>query len=113
MVGLVYGLICLLDDLFGYIYLVFLWNFLVYKYIKFFIFMVIYYVNGVYIFILGFGYDFRKCDYKVVRVVYVRDKVGLDIILLLVELYFVYDGFWRSVFFDCLVDYCICDRWWL
>lgn len=112
VVGSVHGLICLSDDLFGYTYLVLLWNPLVHKYIKLPIPTVTYHVNGAYISILGSGYDSRKCDHKVVRVVYVRDKVGLDTTPPLVELYSVHDGFWRSVSSDCLVDHCICDRWW-
>ncbi|KAL2895794.1 hypothetical protein RDABS01_000792 [Bienertia sinuspersici] len=112
VVGSVNGLICLSDDLFGYTYLVLLWNPLLHKYIRLPLPRVIRPVKGAHISAFGFGYDSRKGSHKVVRVSYMRNNQGLDITPPLVELYSVQEGRWRWVVADSVVDICICDYWW-
>ncbi|KNA23078.1 hypothetical protein SOVF_027830 [Spinacia oleracea] len=113
VVGSVNGLICLSDDLFGYTYLVILWNPLLRKYIRLPVPRVNYVLKGAHISSFGFGYDSRKATHKVVRVSYMRvkDKV-MDVTPPLVELYSVNEGKWRNISADGVVDICICDYWW-
>ncbi|XP_074307268.1 F-box/kelch-repeat protein At3g06240-like [Silene latifolia] len=61
---------------------------------------------------LGFGYDPRTSDHKVVRLVYIRDKNLLDTTPPKVELYSVQERRWRWVCADYLVDICVCDLKW-
>ncbi|XP_074273322.1 F-box/kelch-repeat protein At3g23880-like [Silene latifolia] len=113
VVGCVNGLVCLSDDLFGYTYTVLLWNPLIHKYIKLPVPLATYQVSvGAYICMLGFGYDSKRGDHKVVRLVYLRDKNHLDTTPPKVELYSVQDKRWRWVCADYLVDICVCDIKW-
>ncbi|KAK9725977.1 hypothetical protein RND81_05G181300 [Saponaria officinalis] len=113
VVGSASGLLCLSDDLFGYTYTVVLWNPLIHKYIKLPVPGATYQVTvGAYISMLGFGYDSKTGDHKVVRLVYLRGKDNLDTTPPKVELYSVKERKWRWVFADYLVDQCVCDIKW-
>ncbi|KAH9622757.1 hypothetical protein KSS87_002190 [Heliosperma pusillum] len=90
VVGSVNGLVCLSDDLFGYTYVVLLWNPLIHKYITLPVPLATYQVSvGPYVSMLGFGYDSKTGDHKVVRLIYIRDKNHLDTTPPKVELYSV------------------------
>ncbi|XVF52475.1 hypothetical protein PTKIN_Ptkin05aG0021200 [Pterospermum kingtungense] len=69
IVGTLHGLICLSDDLFGYTYRIVLWNPSVRKYVELPCPNITYNEIGPYYFTLGFGFDAKKNDYKVVRLV--------------------------------------------
>ncbi|KAH9620138.1 hypothetical protein KSS87_008103 [Heliosperma pusillum] len=113
VVGSVNGLVCLSDDLFGYTYVVVLWNPLIHKYIKLPVPLATYQVSvGAYISMLGFGYDSKTGDHKVVRLVYIRDANYLDTTPPKVELYSIQERRWRWVSADYLVDICVCDIKW-
>ncbi|KAH9620137.1 hypothetical protein KSS87_008102 [Heliosperma pusillum] len=113
VVGSVNGLICLSDDLFGYTYAVLLWNPLIHKYITLPVPLATYQGSvGAYISMLGFGYDSKRGDHKVVRLVYIQDNKHLDTTPPKVELYSVQEKRWRWVPADYLVDICVCDIKW-
>ncbi|KAH9608558.1 hypothetical protein KSS87_014495 [Heliosperma pusillum] len=113
VVGSVNGLVCLSDDMFGYTYVVVLWNPLIHKYIKLPVPLATYQVSvGAYISMLGFGYDSKTGDHKVVRLVYIRDANYLDTTPPKVELYSIQERRWRWVSAGYLVDICVCDIKW-
>ncbi|OMP07501.1 hypothetical protein COLO4_07286 [Corchorus olitorius] len=76
VVGTVHGLICLSDDLFGYTGRILLWNPLVRRSMELPTPNVTYKDVGPYTFILGFGFDAKKNDYKVVRLLYPQGDLG-------------------------------------
>ncbi|XVF52491.1 hypothetical protein PTKIN_Ptkin05aG0022600 [Pterospermum kingtungense] len=96
VVGTVHGLICLSDDLFVYTYRIVLWNPSVRKYIELPRPNITDDEVGPHMFALGFGFDAKKNDYKVVRLVYVHG-VGVDIFPPKVEVFSVVEKGWRML----------------
>ncbi|XVF52486.1 hypothetical protein PTKIN_Ptkin05aG0022200 [Pterospermum kingtungense] len=99
IVGTVHGLICLSDDLFGYTNRIVLWNPSVRKSIELPWPNVTSDEVGSYIFTLGFGFDAKKNDYKVVRLAYLRSGADHRSHLLppKVEVFSVVEKGWRMV----------------
>ncbi|XP_074307581.1 F-box/kelch-repeat protein At3g23880-like [Silene latifolia] len=115
VVGSVNGLLCLSDDLFyeGHTYVVLLWNPFIHKYIKLPVPLATHNSTvGDFISMLGFGYDSKKGDHKVVRLVYIRGKDNLDTTPPMVELYSVQDGKWRWISGESVVNMCVCNMRW-
>ncbi|XVF52482.1 hypothetical protein PTKIN_Ptkin05aG0021800 [Pterospermum kingtungense] len=97
IVGTVHGLICLSDDLFVYTYRIVLWNPLVRKCIELPRPNITFDEVGPYMFTLGFGFDAKKNDYKVVRLVYPQGDNGDDIFPPKVEVFSVAEKGWRML----------------
>ncbi|OMO93619.1 hypothetical protein COLO4_16775 [Corchorus olitorius] len=70
IVGTVNGLICLSDDFFGFTYRITLWNPLVRRSLELPVPNVTSEEVGPFFFALGFGFDAKSNDYKVVKLVY-------------------------------------------
>ncbi|XP_050213102.1 F-box protein At3g07870-like [Mercurialis annua] len=96
IVGSVHGLLCLSDDIFGYTYKVRIWNPLVKRYLELPKPNVTFSQVGPYMFVLGFGFDSKSNDFKVVRMVYVQCDDG-DEIPPIVEVFAVKERVWRKV----------------
>ncbi|OMP07502.1 hypothetical protein COLO4_07287 [Corchorus olitorius] len=94
IVGTVNGLICLSDDLFGYTNRILLWNPLVRRSMELPMPNVTYKDFGPYSFILGFGFDAKKNDYKVVRLLYPQSEEGNPP---KVEVFSVMEKKWRMI----------------
>ncbi|XVF52472.1 hypothetical protein PTKIN_Ptkin05aG0021000 [Pterospermum kingtungense] len=98
IVGTVHGLICLSDDIFGYTYRIVVWNPSLRRSIELPRPNITFDEVGPYNFTLGFGFDAKKNDYKVVRLVYVQS--GDDRFHLLppkVEVFSVAEKGWRMI----------------
>ncbi|XP_059668933.1 F-box/kelch-repeat protein At3g06240-like [Cornus florida] len=76
MVGICNGLICLSDDHFGYTYTIIIWNPAIRKCVNLPKPRVCFHTYGPYMFALGFGFDSRTNDYKVVRIAYLQHRMG-------------------------------------
>ncbi|KAA8526247.1 hypothetical protein F0562_008550 [Nyssa sinensis] len=76
VVGSCNGLICLSDDHFGYTYTLIVWNPAIQRCVALPKPRVCFDVCGPYMFALGFGFDPKTNDYKVVRMVYPQNKMG-------------------------------------
>ncbi|XP_059669611.1 F-box/kelch-repeat protein At3g06240-like [Cornus florida] len=76
IVGICNGLICLSDDQFGYTYTLIIWNPAIRKCVNLPKPRICFDTYGPYMFVLGFGFDSRNNDYKVVRIAYLRNKMG-------------------------------------
>ncbi|OMP10163.1 hypothetical protein COLO4_04758 [Corchorus olitorius] len=94
VVGTVNGLICLSDDLFGYTDKILLWNPLVRRSMELPMPNVNYKDVGPHSFILGFGFDAKKNDYKVVRLLYPQSEEGNPP---KVEVFSVMEKKWRMI----------------
>ncbi|XVF52490.1 hypothetical protein PTKIN_Ptkin05aG0022500 [Pterospermum kingtungense] len=98
IVGTVHGLICLSDDIFGYTYRILLWNPSVRKSIELPRPNITFNEVGPYTFTLGFGFDAKKNDYKVVRLAYVQSEDdGSDLLPPKVEVFSLAEKGWRMV----------------
>ncbi|XP_059665025.1 F-box/kelch-repeat protein At3g06240-like [Cornus florida] len=76
MVGICNGLICLSDDHFCYTYTLIIWNPAIRKCVNLPKPRVCFDTYGPYMFALGFGFDSRNNDYKVVRIAYLQHRMG-------------------------------------
>ncbi|XP_027368000.1 F-box protein At4g22390-like [Abrus precatorius] len=92
-VGTINGLVCLSDHCFNYKNDIILWNPLIKRHVQLpvphFTFETL---CGVYISTLGFGFDSKKNDFKVVRICYVSFKAPPK-----VELYSLNEGSWKVI----------------
>ncbi|KAL3502776.1 hypothetical protein ACH5RR_037225 [Cinchona calisaya] len=79
IVGFSNGLLCLSDDVFGYTNLVMLWNPLIRRKITLPLPKSIFNKLGPYMFVLGFGFDVKNNDFKVVRIAYVQGINGYNL----------------------------------
>ncbi|KAM3222292.1 F-box protein like [Capsicum annuum] len=98
VVGFCNGLFCLSDDFFRYRDTVILWNPAIRKSIILPKPRVHFGPYGPYMFCLGFGFDEKKCDFKVVRIAYLQDGNGAYTVLPPeVEVYSLSTGLWKTV----------------
>ncbi|XP_059665480.1 F-box protein CPR1-like [Cornus florida] len=86
VVGSCNGLICLSDDIHGYTDLIILWNPAIDKSVT------LTFASDSHECVLGFGFDSRANDYKVVRIVYLHDSFESE-----VDVYELSTGLWRSI----------------
>ena len=91
------GLVCLSDDLFGYANQFFLWNPCLRKFINLAYPNVNYRSHGGFDASIGFGFDSKTNDYKVVRVVTLVDNPDSRKDRPVVEVYSLSTGEWRMV----------------
>ncbi|CAK9171077.1 unnamed protein product [Ilex paraguariensis] len=96
IVGSCNGVLCLSDDYGDNAYGIILWNPSIRKYKSLPSPRVTKKTHGSYMFVLGFGFDSKSNDYKVVRVAYVKGRNGRDLIPPEVELYALSSGSWRG-----------------
>ncbi|XVF52473.1 hypothetical protein PTKIN_Ptkin05aG0021100 [Pterospermum kingtungense] len=107
IVGTVHGLICLSDDFVGYTNRIVLWNPSVRKYIELPWPSITFSEIGPYYFTLGFGFDAKKNDYKVVRLAYAQGNNFGDVFPPYVEVFSVAEKGWRLISgegLDCSFD---------
>ncbi|PHU12465.1 hypothetical protein BC332_19395 [Capsicum chinense] len=98
VVGFCNGLFCVSDDLFRYRDTVILWNPAIRKSIILAKPRVHFGPYGPYMFCLGFGFDEKKSDFKVVRIAYLQDGNGAYTVLPPeVEVYSLSTGLWKTV----------------
>ncbi|KAM3395668.1 F-box/kelch-repeat protein [Capsicum galapagoense] len=98
VVGFCNGLFCLSDDLFGYTYTIVLWNAGIRRSVTLPKPRVHFGPYGPYMFCLGFGFDERNSDFKVVRIAYLQNEYGAYTVLPPeVELYSSSTGLWKDV----------------
>ncbi|KAA8524975.1 hypothetical protein F0562_011387 [Nyssa sinensis] len=96
IVGSCNGLVCLSDDYSIDAYDIILWNPSIRKFVTLPRPRVTEITHGSYMFLLGFGFDSKSDDYKVVRIAYIKGRNGRDLIPPEVELYTLSSGSWRS-----------------
>ncbi|KAL3502787.1 hypothetical protein ACH5RR_037236 [Cinchona calisaya] len=96
IVGSCNGLICLSDDSDFEYSGVILWNPSIKRFLNLPRPWVTKRKYSSYMFVLGFGYDEKSDDYKVVRVAYIKGRNGRDLIPPEVELYSLNSRSWRS-----------------
>ncbi|XVF52488.1 hypothetical protein PTKIN_Ptkin05aG0022300 [Pterospermum kingtungense] len=112
IVGTVHGLICLSDDIFGYTYRIVLWNPSVRRSIELPRPNITFHEVGLYNFALGFGFDAKKNDYKVVRLAYVQSEDdGFHLLPPKVEVFSVAEKGWRMVSGKGLECCCVEATW--
>ncbi|XVF52477.1 hypothetical protein PTKIN_Ptkin05aG0021300 [Pterospermum kingtungense] len=107
IVGTLHGLICLSDDLVGYTNRIVLWNPSVRKYVELPWPNITFREIGSYYFTLGFGFDAKKNDYKVVRLAYALGNDCGDVYPPYVEVFSVAEKGWRMISgegLDCSFD---------
>ncbi|KAM3693894.1 hypothetical protein ACJW31_07G019300 [Castanea mollissima] len=97
VVGTCNGLIFLADDLYGYLCKFFLWNPCVRKFVKLPIPNITFFSHGGYDATVGFGFDSKTNDYKVVRFVTLKEKGQKGKSPPEVEVYSLSTGKWRMV----------------
>ena len=97
VVGTCNGLIFLADDLYGYHYKFFLWNPCVRKFVKLPKPNITFFSHGGYDATVGFGFDSKTNDYKVVRFVTLEEKGQKGKSPPEVEVYSLSTGKWRMV----------------
>ncbi|KAK2965359.1 hypothetical protein RJ640_013822 [Escallonia rubra] len=96
IVGSYNGVLCLSDHNGASANGVILWNPSIRKYVSLPRPRVTRSTHGSYMFVLGFGFDVKSNDYKVVRVAYVKGRNGRDLIPPEVEVYGLSSKCWRS-----------------
>ncbi|KAI8534295.1 hypothetical protein RHMOL_Rhmol10G0079200 [Rhododendron molle] len=99
VVGSCNGLICLSDDLLGYTYTVILWNPAIRRYLTLPMPNICFEDYGPYMFSLGFGFDPKTNDHKVVRIVYLEGsgRVKGWVVPPKVEVYALSTGVWKTI----------------
>jgi F-box interacting protein len=97
LVGTCNGLVCLSNDLLRYVHQFFLWNPCVRKFLKLPYPNVTYGTHGEFNESIGFGFDAKTNDYKVVRMMTHTDIHGSKKDRLEVEVYSLATGEWRMV----------------
>ena len=97
VLGTCNGLIFLADDLYGYHYNFFLWNPCVRKFVKLPKPNITFFSHGGYDASVGFGFDSKTDDYKVVRFVTLEEKGQKGKAPPAVEVYSLSTGKWRMV----------------
>ncbi|XVF52500.1 hypothetical protein PTKIN_Ptkin05aG0023100 [Pterospermum kingtungense] len=112
ILGTVHGLICLSDDIFEFSNRIVLWNPSIRKSIELPRPNITSDEVGSYIFTLGFGFDAKKHDYKVVRLAYVRSGDHRSHLLPpKVEVFSVAEKGWRMVSGKGIECYFVEDTW--
>nr|XP_027063575.1 F-box/kelch-repeat protein At3g06240-like [Coffea arabica] len=96
IVGFSNGLLCLSDDIFGYTNVIMLWNPLIRRKITLPLPRAIYKNLGPFMFVLGFGYDLKSNDFKVVRIAYDQSDSGYNLPPI-VEVFALSAGNWREI----------------
>ncbi|KAI5661939.1 hypothetical protein M9H77_21262 [Catharanthus roseus] len=96
IVGYCNGLLCLSDDLFGYSNLLMLWNPVIRRKLILPLPRAIFDNLGPYMFMLGFGYDAKNNDFKVVRVAYVQGDYEYNVPPI-VEIFCLSTGNWKEI----------------
>ncbi|KAM7503207.1 hypothetical protein LguiB_002111 [Lonicera macranthoides] len=96
VVGSCNGLLCLSDDLGVYAFGIILWNPSIRRFVTLPTPRVTKRTHGSYSLVLGFGFDCKSNDYKVVRIAYVKGRNGCELIPPEVEVYSLSSGSWRS-----------------
>ncbi|CAI9089138.1 OLC1v1023648C1 [Oldenlandia corymbosa var. corymbosa] len=96
IVGSCNGLVCLSDDYDFDDSGIILWNPLIRRFLNLPQPRVTQRIYGSYMYVLGFGYDEKSNDYKVVRIAYIKGRNGRDLIPPEVELYRLSYRSWRS-----------------
>ncbi|KAL7215779.1 hypothetical protein ACSBR1_027844 [Camellia fascicularis] len=109
VVGFVNGLLCLSDDLFGYTDTIVLWNPSIRRSLTLPIPRFTFACSGPFMFVLGFGFDSKTNDHKVVRVAYAQGDDGY-IVPPEVEVFTIRSGCWRDV--KTTVPYCVTENFW-
>ncbi|KAK9285884.1 hypothetical protein L1049_025085 [Liquidambar formosana] len=97
IVGSCNGVLCLSDDLKVYADVIILWNPSIRKFVTLPKPNVTYYTHGPHWFSLGFGFDARSNDYKVVKLLYPDIDDDKDEAVPEVELYSLSTGAWRGI----------------
>ncbi|KAI8534302.1 hypothetical protein RHMOL_Rhmol10G0079700 [Rhododendron molle] len=99
VVGSCNGLICLSDDLLGYTYTVILWNPAIRRNLTLPMPNICFEDYGPYMFSLGFGFDPKTNDHKVVRIVYLEGsgRVKGWVVPPKVEVYALSTGVWKTI----------------
>ncbi|PHT43624.1 hypothetical protein CQW23_17649 [Capsicum baccatum] len=97
VVGFCNGLFCLSDDLYGDIDPIILWNPAIRRSISLPSRPKPTFRCGPLRVFLGFGFDHKTCDFKVVRIAYVRGANGVYIVPPEVEVYKLSTGLWKTV----------------
>ncbi|KAK9285130.1 hypothetical protein L1049_024315 [Liquidambar formosana] len=112
IVGSCNGLLCLSDDFGFYTYTIILYNPSIRKSVTLPGPRVTFKTHGPYKFALGFGFDAKHNDHKVVRIANIQGPVGLEYIVPpIVQLYSVASGSWREID-SSAAPYEIIDRYW-
>ncbi|XP_028065592.1 F-box protein CPR1-like [Camellia sinensis] len=109
IVGSCNGVVCLSDDHMCYVHTIILWNPSIRKSFNLPRPNVVFQTHGPFMYSIGFGFDSINHDCKVVRVIYVEDDDGFDIVPPEVELYSLSRGCWQSIS-DCGVQSIIPER---
>ncbi|XP_028060635.1 F-box protein CPR1-like [Camellia sinensis] len=109
IVGSCNGVVCLSDDHMCYVHTIILWNPSIRKSFNLPRPNVVFQTHGPLMHSIGFGFDSINHDCKVVRVIYVEDDDGFDIVPPEVELYSLSRGCWQSIS-DCGVQSIIPER---
>ncbi|KAI8005594.1 F-box/kelch-repeat protein [Camellia lanceoleosa] len=97
IVGSCNGVVCLSDDHICYVHTIILWNPSIRKSFNLPRPSVVFQTHGPFVHSIGFGFDSINHECKVVRVTYVEDGDGFDIVPPEVELYSVSRGCWQSI----------------
>ncbi|XP_027153035.1 F-box/kelch-repeat protein At3g23880-like [Coffea eugenioides] len=99
IVGFSNGLLCLSDDLFGYTNLIMFWNPLIRRKFTLPSPQAVFDKLGPFMFVLGFGFDVKNNDFKVVRIAYVQGSNGYNLPPK-VEIFALSVGNWREIDVD-------------
>ncbi|CAL5406745.1 unnamed protein product [Camellia sinensis] len=97
IVGSCNGVVCLSDDHRCYVHTIILWNPSIRKSFNLPRPSVVFQTHGPFMHSIGFGFDSINNECKVVRVTYVEDDDGFDIVPPEVELYSLSRGCWQSI----------------
>ncbi|KAL2476638.1 F-box/kelch-repeat protein [Abeliophyllum distichum] len=110
IVGSYNGVLCLSDDLFGYTNAILLWNPSIRRKVTLPMSPFILEITVPCMFVLGFGFDEKNNDYKVVRIAHVQGDSGY-LVPHNVEIYELSVGNWREI--DVLVPLnCVVEYFW-
>lgn len=109
IVGSCNGVLCICDDLFGDLRNLVLWNPCINKFVMLPLPGIK--VQEPHMFVIGFGIN-NKDDYKLVRVVYVKNEDGMCNLPPEVEVYSISTGVWRRVMRGVAVKHCMVEFMW-
>ncbi|XP_027127218.2 F-box/kelch-repeat protein At3g23880-like [Coffea arabica] len=110
IVGFCNGLLCLSEDFFGYRNLIMLWNPSIRRKMILPVPRAGFENLGAYMSVVGFGYDVKNNDFKVVRIAYDQSRRGYKLPPI-VEVFALSVGDWREIDVDLAQNWVIENLW--
>lgn len=92
IIGSCNGLVCITDDQFSYAHDTILWNPSIRKYVPLPKPRITVFKHGKFEHVMGFGFDPKSNDYKVVRIVYLEPSKKFEI-----DIYRLSSGTWEDI----------------